>query len=67
MCNKENRVAGKKLKTSVGYQGGGYDRSKDLTFTVPVLPQLRTSKPSTHRLTPISKHCTYLVTKQGIY
>lgn len=66
LCNKENRVAGMKLKSSASYQGG-YDSSKDHTFTDPVLPQLWTSKPSTHKLTPISKHCRHPVTKQGTY
>ncbi|KDR06177.1 kinesin-like protein KIF18A [Zootermopsis nevadensis] len=57
LCNKENRVAGMKAKQSAVYRGAGHDSGKDHTFTVPVLPQLRTSKPSTPKLTPISKHC----------
>jgi hypothetical protein len=65
--NKENRFAAMKLKPSAAYQGGGCNSNKDNTFRVPLLPQLRTSKSSAARLTPISEHCRRAVTKQGTY
>jgi hypothetical protein len=65
LCNKENRIAAMKMKPSAVCQSGGYNSNKGQTLMFPVVPQLRTSKPSTHILTPISKHCKHPVTKQG--
>lgn len=65
LCNQENRVAAMRARPSASCQRGQYKGSKDHTFTVPEVPQLRTSKPYMHRLTPVSKYYKNPVTKEG--
>jgi hypothetical protein len=65
LCNKENRATAMRAKPSASCQRGQYKGSKDHTFTVPQMPQLQTSKPSMHRLTPVSKYYKHPVTKEG--
>jgi hypothetical protein len=65
LCNKENRVSATMLKPSASCQYGRHKGSKGQTFTVPELPQLRTSKLSKIRLTPVSKYWKHPLAKEG--
>jgi hypothetical protein len=67
LCNEENRVPATMLKPSASCHYGGLKGSKGHTFTVPELPQLRTSKPSKIRLTPVSIYWKHPLAKEGIF